>query len=647
MNQILGELGKSEKFIQVIKNIEKEKSPIEISGLTDLGLVQMLSSINTYTKKPILIVTYNEIEAKKIQENLEYFIENSVRFQKKEIVTYDYIAESKDLPFERIEALNQIVTGKNRIVITTIEALMQKLPSKEVLYKNQINFKIGETYDLEKIKQNLIDLGYKRCELIDGRGQFSVRGGIVDISLFEELGVRIEFWGDEIDSIRTFNIVNQRSIKNIEKIDINPTHEYVLEKEILEVVRKLEKRKGIESQNIETIEKDIEQIRSGNYVSKIDKYFDKFYNTQSTLLEYLSNEYIVVFEEESKIKSREKNIITDNENLIKLLTEKEKMIPEALENLQTYQMIQDKLSDRKVIYLEKYDNKNERSIEKFEFKYLDISYYKSEIESLFEDLKKWLKEKKSIYMLVDTKEKMSKLEKILTSQDILTKIEEKLDNTIIVKSKERYVTIALGNIEKGFECQDINQIVISANDLIEGKQKNAKKHHSQFNDAEKVVFADLKMGDYVVHSSYGIGIYIGVNTIEADGIIKDYIKIKYDKDAILYIPTNQMELVRKYVAGDKLNPKLNKLGSKDWENTKIKVKKNLREVAKELIELYAKREKAKGFAFNLDTPWQQEFESKFPYQETNDQLRCIEEVKKDMELQKPMDRLLCGDVRLW
>ncbi len=644
MNQILGELGKSEKFTQLIKNIEKESSPVEISGLTDIGMLQMLASINAFSKKPMLLVTYNEIEAKKIYENIQYFADNIIRFPKKEIVTYDYIADSKDLPFERIEALNKITQNKNNIVIATIESLMQKLPSKETLYKNQLNFKVGQIHKVEDVKKQLIDLGYTRFELIDGRGQFSVRGGILDISLTTEIGIRIEFWGDEIDSIRTFNIVSQRSIKNLDKVSINPTHEYVLEGDISDVIKRLEKKHMVDKNHLDIIEHDIEQIRSGNYVSKIDKYFDIFYKKQETLLDYLKDEYIVIIEEENKIKAREHNIITDNINLIKLLLEKQKIVPQALEELETYDKIEEKLKRKKIVYLEKYDNTNIRNIEKFNFKYTDISYYKSEIENLFTDLKDWLKDKKNIYMLVDTKEKATKLEKVLKEQDILVKIEEKLDKTIIVKSKERYVTISIGDIEKGFECNEIDQIVISANDLIEGKHKRKKKFHSDFNDGEKIVFADLKIGDYIVHSSYGIGIYIGVNTIKADGVVKDYIKLKYDKDAILYIPTNQMEMVRKYVAGDKLNPKLSKLGTKDWENTKTKVKKNLREVAKELIELYARREKTKGFAFNQDTPWQSEFEGKFPYQETDDQLRCIEEVKKDMELQKPMDRLLCGDV---
>ena len=201
-----------------------------------------------------------------------------------------------------------------------------------------------------------------------------------------------------------------------------------------------------------------------------------------------------------------------------------------------------------------------------------------------------------------------------------------------------------GKLSSGFEAYDLKQLIIIADDLIEGEKKKKRIVNNDFKEGEKIVFADLKIGDYVVHRRHGIGIYIGVNTIKADGTIKDYIKIKYKNDDILYIPTNDLDHIRKYIGGDKIQPKINRLGSKEWENTKTKVKNNLREVAKELIELYAKREKMQGFSFSKDTPWQNEFEAKFPYQETDDQLRCIEEVKKDMESSKPMDRLLCGDV---
>ena len=642
MNKIIGELGKSNKFVDLSNQIENKKSPISISGLTDVGMVELLSAINQYNKKPILLITYNEIQAKQILEIIENFEkEKAVLFSKKEIVTYDFVAESKDLPYERIETLNKIKDKKNLIVVTTIEALMQKLPPKEILFKNILEFKVGDIYNLEELKKTLVNLGYSRCEFIEGRGQFSVRGGIVDISINETLGVRIEFWGDEVDSIRNFNITSQRSINTLDKIKIYPAHEFVLDNSIDEICKKITK-KLVEENQEETIKKDIEQIKSGNYISKIDKYFNEFYDKQSTLLEYLNDNYLIILDEISKIEARQRNILQDNSNLIKNLIEKEKIIPEALENIISIDLNQLE-NEKSVIYFEKQDIVTNRQAEKYTFNYRQINYYKSEIENLFEDIKRWNKEQKSIYVMVSTKEKAKKLKEILEKEEIACTIDEKLDKTIIVKSTEKIVTITIGKLPNGFENFEINQVVVSADELIEGKKKKTFANKA-YKEGEKVVFADLKIGDYVVHKNYGIGIFVGVNTITADGTTKDYIKLKYKDDAILYVPTSQLDSIRKYVGGDAINPPINSLGSKDWIKTKEKVKKNLRAVAKELIELYAKREKAKGYAFSKDTPWQSQFENSFPYQETDDQLRCIEEVKKDMENQRPMDRLLCGDV---
>ena len=642
MNKIIGELGKSNKFVDLSNQIENKKSPISISGLTDVGMVELLSAINQYNKKPILLITYNEIQAKQILEIIENFEkEKAVLFPKKEIVTYDFVAESKDLPYERIETLNKIKDKKNLIVVTTIEALMQKLPPKEILFKNILEFKVGDIYNLEELKKTLVNLGYSRCEFIEGRGQFSVRGGIVDISINENLGVRIEFWGDEVDSIRNFNITSQRSINTLDNIKIYPAHEFVLDNSIEEICKKITKKLTEEKQE-EILEQDIEQIKAGNYISKIDKYFNEFYDKQSTLLEYLNDNYLIILDEISKIEARQRNISQDNSNLMKNLIEKEKIVPEALKNITSIDLNQLE-NEKSVIYFEKQDIVTNRQAEKYTFNYRQINYYKSEIENLFEDIKRWNKEQKSIYVMVSTKEKAKKLKEILEKEEIACTIDEKLDKTIIVKSTEKIVTITIGKLPNGFENFEINQVVVSADELIEGKKKKTFANKA-YKEGEKVVFADLKIGDYVVHKNYGIGIFVGVNTITADGTTKDYIKLKYKNDAILYVPTSQLDSIRKYVGGDAINPPINSLGSKDWIKTKEKVKKNLRAVAKELIELYAKREKAKGYAFSKDTPWQSQFENSFPYQETDDQLRCIEEVKKDMENQRPMDRLLCGDV---
>lgn len=643
MNTILGELGKSEKFIDLLKRIENKTSPIAISGLTDVGIIQIGTAIHEFGKKPICIITYNEIQAKKLYQDIQYFTDNVVLFPKKEIVTYDYIAESKELPYQRIEAFNQIKSRKNLIVVTTIEAITQKLPKKEMLYANELNFKIGETYSLDEIKQKLIQLGYVRYDLIEGRGQFSIRGGILDIATNEKTGVRIEFWGDEIDSIRNFSITSQRSVDTLEKATIYPAHEYILEKSIEKICQKIEETASNQKQK-EIIEEDIEQIKAGNYISKIDKYFNCFYEKQETLLDYLSTHYCIFLEEIGKIKQRATNLAIDNNNLTKALLEKEKIIPDAISNLVNYEEIEEKLKNRQIVYIEKQDRENKLANEKYKFAYREVNYYKSELDNLIEDLQKAIQEKKKIYMLVSTKEKAKKLQALLNDKNIINKIEEQLNQTIIVKANQSIVTITIGTLSTGWEAYELQELVIVADDLMDGEKRKRRLVSNEFKEGEKIVFADLKVGDYVVHRKYGIGIYIGVNTIQADGTIKDYIKIKYKNDDILYIPTNDLDSVRKYIGGDNIQPKINRLGSKEWENTKTKVKNNLREVAKELIELYAKREKMQGFAFSHDTPWQNEFEAKFPYQETDDQLRCIEEVKKDMETVKPMDRLLCGDV---
>lgn len=642
MNTIVGDLGKNPKFCEFIKSIENNISPIAISGLTDVGMVQMVSATKEFTKKPICIITYNEIQAKKILEDLKYFTDKVVYFPKKEVITYDYIAESKNLPYERIETLNKMQEMRTGIVVTTIEAAIQKMISKKALYKNILKFKVGETSDFESIKQKLVNLGYVRCDLIEGRGQFSIRGGIVDISITDKNGVRIEFWGDEIDSIRFFNIVSQRSIENIEKVTIYPAHEYILEKDIDKVISKI--RNTIYNDNLqEQVEQDIELIKSGNYISKIDRYINSFYEEQNTILDYLSDNYLIFLDEENKINQRIINVNKDYQNIIQLLIDKNKIIPEELKNINNIEQFEENIDNKQIIYIEKLDNEIKKQAEKYKWIYKERNFSKSEIEILFKELIKAQEEKKKIYVLAETKEKAKKICSLLNEKEIINKYEENLNQTIIVKNTESLVTVSVGKLSSGFECFDTNQLVITSQELIEG-EKRKKYKSSAFKEGEKVVYADLKIGDYVVHKNYGIGIFIGVNTITADGTTKDYIKIKYYGDDVLYVPTNQLDSVRKYVGGDEGGLKINKLGNKEWLNTKARVKKNLREVAKELIELYAKREKSKGFAFPEDTPWQTQFEDSFPYQETDDQLRCIDEVKKDMENSKPMDRLLCGDV---
>lgn len=659
MNTIISKLQELQKFKQYIQEIEEKNSPITISGLSDVGKIQFAYSTKQSLNRPICIVTYNEIEARKIVKDLSYFtneFEEVLYFPKREIASYDYIAESKDLPYERIEVLNKIQKNKAKIVVTTVEALMQKMITKSSLYKNCLEFKVGKRYSLEEVKQNLILLGYERNDLIEGKGQFSVRGDIIDVAITETKGVRVELWGDEVDSIRNFSISSQRSNEMLDKIEIMPAHEFILEDELKNIVSKIQNnneyfnkvnaKNDYRNKIEEIINRDIELIESGDYISKIDKYFNSFYDKTEIFLDYLENDFVILFDELSKIKQRSDNILIENKNLIKALIEKEKYVPESILNIEPIDYVSE---DKQVGYLEKQDlGAKIKSNIKYNFNYRDVKYYKSEIEILIGDLIKALNDKKEVVVLAGNKEETDKFVKLLQEKEIpyrrnlIEQVLQKGQND--QKATSPMVVVTEGSLSSGFECYDLNLIVIAGDELFAPSVKKKRKLSSSFKQGEKVVFADLKIGDYVVHKSHGIGQFVGVNTLKADGIIKDYIKIRYRNDDMLYIPTNDLDSIRKYIGGGEAVPKINKLGSKEWENTKQKVKRNLQEVAKELMELYAKRQKIKGFAFSQDNEWQKQFEDSFPYAETEDQLRCIEETKKDMEQPRPMDRLLCGDV---
>ena len=426
-----------------------------------------------------------------------------------------------------------------------------------------------------------------------------------------------------------------------EKVEIIPLHEYLLETDKETVCNKILDNNYTEKQQ-ENAEEDVRKIKEESYVSKVDKYIDYFYSKTETILDYLPQDTIILIDEKSKVEARKENIKNDYDNLIKSLTEREKIIPQILQNSKISESLEENINLSNTIYLENQDKAKKIAQIEYNFNNRQINYFKSEIESFVKDINNNLVQNKEVIILVENKEKAKKLSKILTDFNVLNSINEK--NADIIKNKENIAHIEIGKLSSGFEDIDNNLIEIDANNVIDSDKRKRRSTHSSFKEGEKVVFADLKAGDFVVHKNHGIGEFIGVNTITADGVTKDYIKIKYKNDDVLYVPTNQLDTIRKFVGGGERIPKVNRLGGKEWEQTKARVKKNLREVAKELIELYAKRQKVQGYAFSKDTPWQTQFENSFPYQETDDQLRCIEEVKKDMEMPKPMDRLLCGDV---
>lgn len=402
MNQLTKMLSNSAKFNSFLGEIKNKKSPVSLTGLTDVMKGYFAHATNEYIETPICMITYNEIQARNMVKNIEFFTNKVVFIPKKEIVTYDYIVDSKELPYERIEALNKLQQNKVDIVVTTIEALMQGMIPKEVLYKHRIQFQVGKSYSLEQIKNDLVHLGYVRYDLIEGRGQFSMRGGILDIALNERKGIRIEFWGDEVDSIRYFNLASQRSTEMCKEITIYPAHEFVLEKPTKEVVQTIIKQ--YEGKFEEVVKQDIEQIENGDYISKIDKYFNCFYEKRGNLVEYIGKDNIVFFDEMSKIRARAKNIIEDNCNIQNMLIEKEKIIPEAILTLRDETEVLEQLENQKTVYLEKQDMGTSQEVGKIsqnEIHFLtrEINYYKSNIEAFLEDMVTAINEGKTVIVL--------------------------------------------------------------------------------------------------------------------------------------------------------------------------------------------------------------------------------------------------------
>ena len=624
-NNIVKILPNFKKFNDYISNVKNNTNPIMLSGLTDSGKVHFAYSTYFYAEKPICIITYNELQAKKIIKNLEYFSNNIKFFPKKEIMAYDYLAESKDITYKRIDCLNNIYNKNAKIIVTTIEAVSQKIISEEVLYKSILELKIGDTTNLDNIKQTLVALGYERQEVVENKSEFSVRGGIIDIALSEKEGIRIELWGDEIDSIRTFDIDTQRTKEKKKNVTIYPAHEYILDKPLEKIAKEIEN------------EKDKEEILSGNYINKVDKYWNSFYeNPNNTFIDYIKDNYIVFLDEVRKLKARTENIIKNTKTLIQSLIEKNRYVPDSLEKIEDYIEFLDRIKNTQTIYLE---NKDIGFVDKqsmhakrngYSFSYREVNFFRSSMDLLFKEIQKGLGQGTTIAILCGAQSNIKRIKELLS---------EKINNP---RQLEKLI-ITEGSLTEGFECYDFNLLVISIEELFNIPKKR-RKTPEQFKTGETIIFSDLKVGDYIVHRTNGVGQFVGINTIEAAGVTKDYIKIKYKDDGVLYVPTSNLDNIKKYIGSGDGIPKLNKLGSKDWAKTKARVKSNLQEVAKDLIELYAKREKAKGFMFSKDTEWQKEFEEKFPYIETNDQLRSIEEMKKDMESERPMDRLLCGDV---
>ena len=648
MNPLVKVLANSSNYMSLIKNINGEKqNKLSITGLTDSSKAWMVYAITQNTNKNSIVVCNNMFQVNKFIQDLKFYSNDTeiVYLPARSIQYYDIEAESKDIANQRMYAIERILSGKKNIVVTTIDALLVKMFPNTRYKGEEFSVKVGDSIQINTLVEKLAKFGFERTENVEGKGQFAVRGGIIDVfCLNNDLPYRIEFFGDEVDSIRTFDQITQRSIDTVKKIDMSQVSEnYVTKEKIDAVVSQLKefvKDEKLNTELKENIKEDIEKIKEGALENLIDKYFNILVKRPENLLDYLKD-YNVFMDEPSKCKEKAKNIAYENIETIKVLAQREYIYMPFVNTYLSFEEIETKLQNEMLsIYLERIsiDKIVQRNRAVYNFSIKEANFYKSSLEVLNLDIER--AKDKAILLVFPTDTRYMQVKNYL--QDNKIHVEEVSNIFALDDLETEKVYITKGIMSGGFYSDEFEILVIA--EPVSGVSTTTKRIRKTQNGQKINTYADLQEGDYVVHENHGIGIYRGVETIKVQDVQKDYIKIEYADKGMLYVPIAQLDCVGKYVCDDNAKPKINTLGSKEWTKTKTKVKAHVKEIAKELMLLYAKREKLRGFAFEKDTPWQKEFEDSFEYELTRDQKTSLEEIKEDMESDKPMDRLLCGDV---
>ena len=594
MQALIHPLTELADYEEIVKNKRKGPGAIRILGCVNSQKTHMMYGLSDGCRYKVIICS-SESKAKQIYEEYRFLDRSVYLYPAKDLLFYQADLRSKELVRERMEVLEAVIEGRPLTVVASFDALMDSLLPKEIIAGRTIRVSYDGTLELSAMEKALADLGYERVVQIEGPGQFAVRGGILDVfPLTEELPVRIELWGDEVDSIRTFDVESQRSIENLTEVSISPSIEFPGEGEqgvsfldyfpadetllfLDEPVRLMEKGQGVEEEFIEAQKKRVEsgyELKDGEV---------RLYGTE-----------------------------------------------EILNRINTYSSIGFYALDMRC--------KGLLIRESYHIQAKSVNPYNSSFELLTQDLKRLKRNGYRVVLLSGSRTRAKRLAEDLRDYNLSSYYSDDLDRL----AEPGEIMTAYGHVAEGYEYPMLKFTVISETDIF-GKVKKKKKRKTY--EGRKIQsFSELKPGDYVVHENHGLGIYQGIEKIEVDKITKDYMKISYAQGGNLYIPATQLDLIQKYASADAKKPKLNRLGGQDWTRTKTRVKGAVREIARDLVELYAARQEQKGYEYGEDTVWQKEFEEMFPFEETEDQLLAIDAVKKDMQSKKIMDRLICGDV---
>ena len=646
----------NEEFNHLLGCMNKGQYPLSAYGLSESGKSYLINGIFENRENSIVIVTHNDIEAKNLYEDLSLYSTEVYYFPVREVVFYNIDAISGDLRWARLKVIKEILQNRDKkIVITSIDALTSLYTPREYYFNYSMNISQGSELDLKGLSKKLTECGYERVESVEGKGEFSYRGGILDV--FPPTSVypyRIELFGDEVDSIRTFNTESQRSIEKIKSFDIFPAKEIIINSEVQEKASEkikeelnniLDNASKNDSERIEKltniVRKNLEALKESYTFETVDSYLPYFYDKPESLFDYLED-YLFVVDDIKRCNGKIDSIYYEfNENYTAFL-QRGDILPSQNKLLLDKEDFSIKLNRENVITINTFLENTDliSTYEDIGFSQVTLSHYHGQLDLLIDDIKDKKNKGYRTVILSGTRVRGERLVETLRDREV-----ESVYRDIIEDIKPGEVVITFGNLLKGFEYPDLNLCVISDKEVFgEAKRKLTKKVAQRKGVSKIRSFAELKPGDYVVHANHGIGVFKGIKQIEVAGSTRDYLDIVYDKGDKLYVPVDQLDLVQKYIGSEGKTPKVNKLGGAEWQKAKAKVRKSINEIAEDLVKLYAARSTLSGYKYAKDTEWQRQFEDEFPYEETPDQLTSLEEIKHDMESDKPMDRLLCGDV---
>lgn len=627
----------------------------QVTGCTDSQLAHFMNGLSNGYKRKV-IVTFSAIKAKELYEDLKGFTDDVVMYPAKDAIFFSADVHGSYILQQRLEFIQKVVEDKPFTVIVTADAFLDKIQPLEQIKDSYIEITEGSIVEMDALKGKLAGMGYEPVTQIDSPGQFAVRGSILDIyTLTDETPYRIDFWDDEIDIIKSFDIESQRSIENIECVKIYPASEYLLSKDtVAKGVKKIKKeldeavekfRKAFhteEANNLKrTVSAFLENIVINPYSVAMDSYVNYFCDKPVSLLDYL-DDAVFFIDEPTRVEEQLRAVEAEFRESMSHRLEKGYVLPGQTDILWQKNEILDKIDSReKVLFTTIAQKMKTFHAEEFVEVYArNASPYNSKFEMLVEDLKRYKKQKYAVLLVTSSSTRGKRLAEDLRDFNISAFYEEDRDR----HAEQGEVMIVKGSLRKGFTYPMIKFVAISDTDIFGQRKKKLRRKKHDYKGTTISGFADLNVGDYVVHENHGLGIYRGIEKVEVDHVVKDYIKIEYAEGSRLFVLATQLDMIQKYADSEAKPPKLNKLGGQEWAKTKGRVKRAVADIAKELVQLYAVRQNGKGYEFSADTEWQREFEEMFPFEETEDQLTAISEVKKDMESSKIMDRLICGDV---